>query len=193
MTRQHIVGMLLVVVAVAACSAKFHATPTAGTPTLPGQLDPDRPVVVAVPTDGGFGDKITVGSGYKTAERTVKAFTRYAKNVRLADASLHGRDELLDAARRDGAGYLAIPTIIVWEPRFTPFTGHRSHATVQLAVIDVVTGQDVSTVVLDGYSRKVSLARTRPEGLLPRMIGHHLAVLYGVKPTNEDEEEEPES
>ena len=193
MALKDIIGMLFIVVAVAACSAKFHATNTAGVATSSEPLDQARPVVVGVPADGGFGDKITVGSGYKTAERTAKAFTRYAKSVHVADANLRSRDELLDAARRDGAGYLAIPTIIVWEPRFTPFTGHRSHATIQLAVIDVVTGQDISSVVLDGYSRKVSLARTRPEGLLPHMLGNHLAVLYGVKPINEDEEEEPES
>lgn len=193
MPRKHIIGMLLIVLAVSACSAKFHATNMAGVATSPGQLDPSRPVVVAVPADGGYGDKITVGSGYMTAQRTAKAFTRYAKNVHLADANLRGRDELLDAARREGAGYLAIPTIIVWEPRFTPFTGRRSHATVQLAVIDVATGQDISSAALDGYSRKVTLARTRPEGLLAHMIGNHLAVLYGAKPVNEDEEEEPES
>lgn len=191
MARLRIVGTLLVLLALAACSAKFHVANVAGAPAA--KLDPAKPVLVAVPADGGYGDKITVGSGYMTAERTHRAFARYAKDVRLADANLRERDALLDAARRQGAGYLAIPTIMVWEPRFTPFTGRRSHVTVQLAVIDVATGQDISTVVLDGYSRKVTLARTRPQGLLPHMIGNHLAVLYGAKPVDEDEETEPET
>jgi hypothetical protein len=192
LARLRIVGLLLVLSALAACSAKFHTANVAGATTA-GRLDPAIAVLVAVPADGGYGDKITVGSGYMTAERTRRAFARYAKDVRLADANLRGRDALLEAARRQGAGYLAIPTIMVWEPRFTPFTGRRSHATVQLAVIDAATGQDISTVVLDGYSRKVTLARTRPQGLLPHMIGNHLAVLYGVKPVDEDEESEPET
>jgi hypothetical protein len=190
MAGKHIIGALFILVAVAGCSAKFHATNNAGVATTPGQLDPARSVVVAVPADGAFGEKVTVGSGYMTAERTAKAFERYTKTVHLADANLHARDELLDAARRDGAGYLAIPTIIVWEPRFTAFTGRRAHATVQLVVTDVPTGHDISSVVLEGYSKKVSVSRTTPDRLLPYMIGRHLAVLYGRTPANKEEDED---
>jgi hypothetical protein len=59
-----------------------------------------------------------------------------------------------------------------------------------LAVVDVATGEDLSSVALEGYSRKISLARTRPQGLLPHLIGTHVAILYGAKPAAEEDNDD---
>lgn len=192
MAGKHVWGITLALALATGCSAKFQTTNMARPGDAPVRLDRALPVVVAVPADGGYGDKITIGSGFKAATRTVAVFARYAPSAHLEDVNLRSRDEELAEARREGAGYLAIPTIVVWEPRFTPFTGHRSHVVMQLVVVDVASGQAVSSVSLEGYSRKVSLARTRPEGLLPHLVGSHVAVLYGAAPPPEQDEEKEE-
>jgi hypothetical protein len=192
MRRKHVVGFvefLIVLILAGGCSHQYRATNLAtGQPQA--HLDRSRSVLVIVPADGAYGDKVTPGSGYMVAERTKVAFMRYASDVRLADPSLKDRDAQLAAARSEGAGYLAVPTIIVWEPRFTMFTGHRTHVSLQMNVVEVGTGSDISSTALEAYSRKVSISRLTVGGLLPRLIGNHVAVLYGAKPPPVPEEDD---
>ena len=124
-------------------------------------------MLVAVPADGGYGDKITVGSGYMTAERTQRAFARYAKDVRLADANLRERDALLDAARRQGAGYLAIPTIMVWE-QASPTTQARANGTsIVTGLLRFARNDGVDGPLLRHRCAKVGASRTNLHGSHP--------------------------
>jgi hypothetical protein len=192
MRCKHVVGFLIVLILAGGCSHQYRATNLA-TGQSQAHLDRSQSVLVIVPADGAYGDKITPGSGYMVAQRTRAAFTKYSGDVRLADPALKDRDAQLAAARSEGAGYLAIPTIIVWEPRFTMFTGHRTHVLLQMNVVEVGTGNDISSTALEAYSRKVSVSRLKVEGLLPRLIGNHVAVLYGDKPPPLPEEDDSDT
>ena len=168
-----------------ACSAKYRSEYIDGSKT---QLDPAQTVLIAVATDGGYGSTPGFGSGQFTTKQTALAFAKHAKQVEIADAKLHGRDELLMAARNTGAGYLVIPTVASWEHRATEWSGRRSHASIGMVVIAVPTGEQISAVLLDGFSRKMTLTSTSPESVTPHLIGGYVNRLYAGKDAAQGEQ-----
>jgi Domain of unknown function (DUF4823) len=151
-------------------------TAMAGT-TLGGQLDARRPVLIAIPEDGGHGGRISLGSGPRAAQLIAAAFSNHAPRVDLAAAGGNNEEMLLEAARRDGAGYLVMLAIASWEPRATNEAA-PGRSIVAVAIFDVASGQEIRSAILDGASGRITLASTSTEPL-PAKIGRFVDSLYG--------------
>jgi hypothetical protein len=164
--------------ALGGCHASYQQTDTAGQAASGVRLDRSLSVLVAVPKDGDYAGRTYGGSGVNVAQQTAAAFARYATRVQVASPSQQDRSELIAAAQAANAGYLVIPVITHWEPRATEWSGIPSRASFSLTVVDVKTGQDLTSSLLESRSRIFSWTRTSPESLLPELVRTHAAGLY---------------
>jgi hypothetical protein len=172
-------GMLaLAVIVLPSCSDSYSRSDIGGTEKAAVHLDSKRGVLVAIPKDGNYEGRQYPGSGDAVALRTAASFSKHAPRVDLASPTLHERDELINEAQKRSAGYIAIPTIAHWEPRATAWSGLPSRATIGLEIVDVDTGQDVTSTLLESRSRIMTLTGTSPGSLLPRLIGDYVDGLY---------------
>jgi hypothetical protein len=169
---------ILIVTVLAGCSASYSKVNTGGADRAVVHLDGSRPVLVAIPADGSFESKPYPGSGQTVAQQTAAAFAKHGGRVDLASSGAKDRNELLDAARRSGAGYLVIPTITHWERRATEWSGRPSRAAMGIEIVDVLSGETAASTLLESRSRIMSLTGTTPESLLPHLIGPYVDGLY---------------
>jgi hypothetical protein len=135
-------------------------------------------VLVAVPIDGSYESKSYPGSGQTVAQRTAAAFAKHAPRVDMAPSDVRDRADLVEAAKKTGAGYVAIPTISHWERRATEWSGRPSRTAVGMEVVDADTGELIASATLESRSRVMSFTGTSPESLLPRLIGDYVDGLY---------------
>jgi hypothetical protein len=176
-----VVGAVLAALVLPACTASYQQRETGGIEASSIRLDPGKGVLVAVPADGQYGRKVYAGSGRTVAQKTAAAFSRYSPRVEVATATATNREESLAAARRAGAGYLVVPDILHWEQRATEWSGIPSRVSLSMTVIDVATGTDVRSGLLESRSAVMTLIRPNPDVLAQNLIDENVAVLYGVK------------
>ena len=91
------------------------------------------------------------------------------------------RDDLLAAARKAGAGYLVIPNITHWEQRATEWSGIPSRVSMSLTAIDVQTGAEVRSALLESRSAVMTFVRPNPDNLAQEMIDQQVSAFYGVQ------------
>jgi hypothetical protein len=167
--------------ALGACTATYQQRDTGGIEASSIRLNPAKNIFVAIPADGRYSSKPYAGTGQLVAQKTAAAFSRYAPRVEIASPASASREEFLAAARRAGAGYLVIPTIAHWEQRATEWSGIPSRVSLGLAIIDVETGLEVRSMLLESQSATVTLVRPNPEALAQHLIDANVADLYGAK------------
>lgn len=180
-TRLFFALPVILLLAVAACSASYKVTPTGGQEAAHTILDPSLAVLVAVPADGGYGDEPAIGSGQKVAAQAAIVFAERAAKVAVAASDLTSRDALLEAARGRGDGYVVIPSIVNWEHRATEWSGMPSRLSLNMVVLDAATGAEINVALLESRS-KVSPFRSKVEMLLPHLIRSYVATIYPKKP-----------
>ena len=169
---------LATLTALSGCHSTYKQVDTGSAESSGIHLDGARSILIAVPQDGRFEGTTYPGSGLVVARATATQFLRHTQKVDIAAPEVQDRDALLEAARKFGAGYLAISTITKWEPRNTRWSGRPSTATVSMAIVDVPTGLDIKSATLDGESHSGIGAGSSPERLLPHLIGDFLNGLY---------------
>lgn len=139
---------------------------------IPGEL-----VYVSVPADGRYGQTIYYGSGQNAAQIVVMAFSRHSSRVEGGNAH-QDFDASLDAARKIGARYLVVPTILEWEDRATEWSAIPDKASIKIAVIDVATNATIDSVIIKGKSGLATLGGDHPQDLLPEPTEEYVASLY---------------
>ena len=149
--------VLVAIVALGACTASYQERATGGTEASSVKLDPTRSVMVAIPANGAYGNKGYQGTGQLVAQKTSAAFSRYARRVEIAPPKVHDLDMLLMRARAANADYLAIPSINHWEQRATEWSGIPSRVTLTLAIVDVRTGKELHSSLLESQSAIMTL------------------------------------
>jgi hypothetical protein len=164
------------------CHSTYKQVDTGSTQSPDVRLVRAQSILVAVPQDGSFEGTLYPGSGLVVARATATQFLKHAAKVDIAAPEVQDRSALLEAAHKFGAGYLAVPTIAKWEPRSTRWSGLPSTASVSMAIVDVSTGQEIRSALLDGESHSGLGAglggSSSPERLLPHLIGDYLDGLY---------------
>ena len=146
--------------------------------TVEAQLDARRPVLIAVPRDGGHGGRTSIGSGPLAAQLMAAAFSKHAPRVDLAAANVNDEEVLLEAARRNGSGYLVMFAIASWEQRAAKSSGRPGRSVIAIAIFDVASGQEIRSTILDSASPLITLIRTSTE---PGMFGWFVDSLYGAR------------
>lgn len=170
--------LMLGLTALGGCHAAYQQTDTAGQAAVGVRLDRSWSVLVAVAKDGAYNGRTYSGTGINVSQQTAAAFARHASKVEVASSGLQERSALLAAAQSANVGYLVIPAITHWEPRATEWSGIPSRTSFSLTVIDVKTGQDVTSSLLESRSRIFSWTRTSPESLIPELVRNYAASVY---------------
>lgn len=141
------------------------------------KLEQSRTVYVSVPKDGRYGQTSYSGSGQNTTQIVLAAFSQYAKRVE-AGHEYHTFEEALDAARKFGAAYLVVPTILEWEDRATEWSGIPDKASIKISVIDTGSGATLDSVVIKGKSGLATFGGDHPQDLLPKPVGEYVKSLF---------------
>lgn len=173
---------IVAVIALGACSHQpiYRQTDLSSVTGSPEPLNPGKGILVSVPNDAAYQGKPYPGSGQEVAKRTAAAFAKFDHDVVVADAALHGQQQLLAAARSIGAGYLWQPMIVHWEQRATAWTGIPSQVDVSLTVVDVETGREIRATVLEGRSDIRNMEQKTVEEMYSAALEQYAAGLYGV-------------
>jgi len=154
--------LLVALVLINGCASTYQhkslKTPTA-------KLNPALGVLVSVPKDGKYVDKLYTGSGQKTAGVVKTVFENYAKTVKVTN-QCHG-DNCLKNIDTATYGYYVQPDILHWEDRATEWSGIPDRVQIQLTVFDAKTKQEVAKISYSGKSKWMTFGGDHPEDLLP--------------------------
>ncbi len=141
------------------------------------KLDPQGVVYVSVSADGRYGQTTYYGSGQNTTQIVTMAFSRYADRVESGH-STQDYDSSLVSARKIGAKYLVIPTILEWEDRATEWSAIPDKASIKIAIYDVISESSVDSVIIKGKSGLATFGGDHPQDLLPKPTEEYVTSLY---------------
>jgi hypothetical protein len=130
-----------------------------------------------VPRDGAYENRTYAGSGQTVAHAVAAAFSQRAARVQISDG-YQDTDRALQLAKSAGAGYLVVPVISHWEPRATEWSGIPSRMSILLSIVDVTSGQQITSSSIEGRSRIMSWTRTSPESLLKDPLAQYVGGIY---------------
>lgn len=131
-------------------------------------LDSKAKAYVSVPPDAKYAQQSYAGSGRIAAGIVLAEFSTKMLNVDIADKKEYF-DLALNNARRQGYQYLIVPKITHWEDN-TVLSGQPSKATINIKIVDVITGDIIDSVVIDSRSSVVRMTDASPEDTLPEPI-----------------------
>ena len=156
-----------------ACSSTYQHSALQN-PTA--KLDPAKSVLVAVPENGWYGDKVYHSSGLMTANAVRGAFSKYTSKVIIA-ANCIG-DECLKQLDANQYGYFVKPIILHWEDRATEWSGIPDTIEIQLIVLDAQTKQEIANASYTGKSKWATFGGDHPQDLLPEPTNAFVSRLY---------------
>lgn len=156
------------------CAASYRSSPLT---TRSEPLNRDLAVYVAIPADGGYGAKVSMGSGQMAAQSLARALTENGIKVSLG-AAVEQPEKSLISARNSGAGYVADLVLTNWENRATAWSGRPSRLSTSVRIRNAATGETVDASTLDSRSRYITLTSTSPESLLLGSMRGYVNVLY---------------
>lgn len=141
------------------------------------KLESDSTVYVAVPKDGRYGKIIYQGSGMNTTQIVLMALSRHVNRVE-SGYDYQPFDEALESARKIGATYLVVPTILEWEDRATEWSGMPDRVSIRLAIVNARTGESIDSVLIKGKSGLATLGGDHPQDLLPNPVEEYVNSLF---------------
>lgn len=158
---------LLFLVAVAfcfSCTASFQVTHCVS-PESRRSLPPGTSILVGMAADGSFKEKQYAGSGKTVTTEIVRALSRCIPKVEALQepATI---EEGMAQARVRGFTHFLQPTVLHWEDRATEWSGKRDKISIRLQVIELETGKELNSLVIDGKSKWATFGGDHPEDLL---------------------------
>jgi hypothetical protein len=168
-------ALVILLTLLVGCTARYQVNNLAGAASA--QLDRTKGLYVTVPQDGAYGTTVSFGSGQIVAQAVADAFSGVGARVHIAERAV-GKDQSIVAAKSLNASYLVMPAIVHWEQRATEWSGRPSRMAIRLSIIDVTTGDEVTSSAIEGRSRIVSFTSTTPESLLRDPLARYVRGLY---------------
>jgi len=107
-------------------------------------------ILIVLPEDGQYGDKVYPGSGSLTADRLYVALSKRANDVTVSDTDMT-MEEAKAYARKNNFTHIIYPEITNWEERLTSVSGRRSNLSIHVTVFDVSNNKMVHDAILYGY------------------------------------------
>lgn len=132
---------------------------------------------VAVPPNGSHGQGGYPGSGIMLAQAVAGAFGPYLAKTVLS-TGVQPLEPALRNARARGHDYLLLSKILRWEDSATEWNGQPDRVSVRLSVIEVRSGRELDSVVINARSGEQAGRRDHPQDLLPRPLGNYAAALF---------------
>jgi len=84
----------------------------------------------------------------------------------------------LNAAKKHGAAYLVVPTILEWEDRATEWSAIPDRASIKLSIIDTANSETIDSATIKGKSGLATFGGDHPQDLLPKPVGEYVKSLY---------------
>jgi hypothetical protein len=168
----HAAAVMIAMIALVGCSRAHYRVPDSAVTGIAERIDS---VLIAVPEDGRFGDKVYVGTGHFVAHRTAQEFSKYTKQVMIAPAGIQDREALLSTARKANEAYLVIPAIAQWEHRVKTIP---SRAQIGMTVIEVASGREIGSALLAGDSSAAILKDSTPNEVAIALVHEYVKRLY---------------
>jgi hypothetical protein len=165
--------LIIALLGLAACGTYAVDRP----PQISKRLAPSATAYVSVPPDGKYGRTVYTGSGAMAAQIVATAFARHLDHVEEASAP-QTFDLALERAKELKAAYLIAPAILHWEDRARFWSGRSDKAELQIAVVDVTTGQTIEHAVVGGIKGWPVFRNIHPQKLLPRPVGEYVDSLF---------------
>lgn len=167
--------VVLVLIAFLAGCADSHNW----TPQQNGSLritQSDR-VFVTTPADGEYGNHIYSGSGRNTSNIIASAVSTKSRLVRTGGVADNYEDAVAQAQRNE-QDILIFPTILHWEDRATEWSMIPDKVEVKVDVIDVRSGDVISSGIIKGSSGIATLGGDHPQDLLPEPTAEFVSSLF---------------
>ena len=102
---------------------------------------------------------------------------RYTKDIIVSNKITKLDDALLEA-KKENSKYLFYPTILLWEDRATQWSGKSDKIHINITVIDVLTGKEVSSTDIKSNSSFWTLRNASPAELLEEPLSQYINSLY---------------
>lgn len=134
-------------------------------------------ILISTPVDGEYGTHVYTGSGRSTAKIIYNATSAQSRLVRVGGVSDNFEDAVSQAQRTD-QDILIFPTILRWEDRATEWSMIPDKVEVKVDVIDVRTGNVISSGVIKGSSGLATLGEDHPQDLLPEPVAEFVSSLF---------------
>lgn len=134
-------------------------------------------VYISVPKDGGYGNKVYIGSGMNTATIIYSAFAKRIHTVNMG-STIQNFDEAITTARADNKRFLVFPTILHWEDRATEWSAIPDKVEVKIEVVDTQSGNTISSGIISGKSGLATFGGDHPQDLLPASVDEYVGSLY---------------
>ena len=169
-------GLVLFMLFVIGC---VHTYDIKTPPSVAGAvlLSTDAGFYVAVPADGRFGEKVYPGSGQTTAASISFALSAMVTRLEVGDV-VETRAQALGVAKERNLDYVFESTILHWEDRATEWSGKRDKVSIRVQVVDVSTGNVVSSAAIQGKSKWATFGGDHPQELLQRPLSEYVASLF---------------
>lgn len=140
-------------------------------------LEPASKVYIAKPEDGSFGQIKYYESGFAVASTLKNNIFRYTKDIIVSNKITKLDDALLEA-KKENSKYLFYPTILLWEDRATQWSGKSDKIHINITVIDVLTGKEISSTDIKSNSSFWTLRNASPAELLEEPLSQYINSLY---------------
>lgn len=159
-----------VIVLLSACTHSYETShsPIAGAASEVGIARESR-VLVSLPKDGSYGNKMYQNSGRMTQDAVIAAFRGRVADVEGLETT-EPMAQTLTGACGTGYDYLIEPQILHWEDRNTEWSGKPDRITVALKVADCATGTIVDDVTISGTSKWATFGGDHPQDLLAEPV-----------------------
>lgn len=139
-------------------------------------LSKDKPVLIIAPKDGQYGGQYYAGSGATTAQIITASFAKYTLQI---DA-VKNKDfkSAISYAKENNYYYLVYPLILHWEDRATEWSGISDKVSVKISILEVSSGSELDSVIIEGESGLATIGGDHPQDLLPKPIDEYVKGLF---------------
>lgn len=132
---------------------------------------------VSIPKDGSYGTSIYSGSGQSVASIIRSALLTHLVEVNEGN-EYEAYKQALYSSQNSGADYLFFPSILHWEDRATEWSGIPDKAEIKIVVIEVKTGNKVSSATINGSSGLATFGGDHPQDLLPEPVEKYVDSIF---------------
>lgn len=141
------------------------------------KLAPSKSIYISIPKDGRYGQANYQGSGANTSQIILMAFSKFSNLVETGH-EYQSFEAALNSAKENKYSYLAFPTILEWEDRATAWSGIPDKVSIKIAIINVVTGKTLDSVIIKGKSGIATFGGDHPQDLLQKPVQTYIGTLF---------------
>lgn len=158
-------AVFLAAITLSACTERYRMA-SYDKPTV--QLDRQSSFYVTLPADGRHGAGSSYnGSAANTARAISDALLTHVDKTVIGTVKGETLEEAMARAKQDGLGYVFQTTILNWEDRLNLLSGRPDRFTLQFAVYDVQSGQEISAAISSATGKGGPITMGNPSKLLP--------------------------